>query len=93
MANMMIKELDEDDILSETMTVEIAPSKVKRLQIGQRIEITVKGTVGMLQVPPGGPGSGSPSMLGIRVIRKTIRGLNQIDSILDDVADEEEDDG
>jgi hypothetical protein len=90
MKKMSLQELDADDV-PETMTVDIDEDEVKRLKVGQKLELLVKGTVGMLQVPPDGVSGGNPAMMGIKVSSKKLRGLSQVDEMLNE--DEDEEDG
>lgn len=77
----------KDDDFPETMTIDISEEDIKALRVGQRIEIVIKGSVGMLQIPPEGTSDGGPPMMGVRVSSKTVSKKN----VFADLA--EEDDG
>ena len=90
MPHMTISELDDDGGLKEILTVEISESEVKELNVGQVITVTIKGSVGMLQVPPDGTTEAEPPLLGIRVESKTIKGSNVFAELSADDDDEED---
>ena len=73
---------DGDD--TETLTVDLTSSQIKKLRIGEKITLTVKGSVGMLQVPPEGTSEHAPPILGIRVSSKTIIGSNVFADLAED---------
>lgn len=76
MPHMPISELDDKGNLKEAITVEITEEEIKELRIGQKIEVTITGSVGMLQVPSDGSSKEEPPLLGIRVTGKKVEGLN-----------------
>ena len=84
-----LREMGDDDKPRETMTVEISEEEVAKLKIGQAVEVNIKGSVGMLQVPPDGVSEGDPPLLGIRVSSKSVRGKNEFEDLF---ADEDEED-
>ena len=71
-----LTELDEDFNPREAMEIDISDEEVKKLTIGQKIEVVIKGSVGMLQVPPDGSSESNPATLGIRVDSKAVKGKN-----------------
>ena len=87
MSHFRLGEIGEDSEFREAMEIDISDEEVKKLVIGQKIEVTIKGSVGMLQVPPDGSSEGNPATLGIRVDSKTVKGKNAFEELA-----EEEDD-
>lgn len=90
MPHMTLRELDSDDKPTEAMVLDISVEDVKALKIGQEIEVTIKGSVGMLSVPPDGVSEHAPPELGIRVASKTIQGKNVFADLAEDEDDEED---
>ena len=87
----MVVEMPDGSNIPETITVEITNSDVKNLNVGQKVEVLVKGSVGMLQIPPEGPSKERPALVGVRVTDKEVKGLNQFAKMVeDDEKDEEE---
>lgn len=74
----------------KTMSFDIDKKEVKKLKIGQKVEIKVVGIVGKLHIDP--EGRGSPS-LGLRVQEQSIDiiGTNQEEGIKSLSRDEDED--
>lgn len=73
--------------------LDVSESDIKKLKIGQYVEIKICGWVGKLSVPP--DGDGNPS-LGIKVDTREVRitGTNQeegIRALADDTDDDSED--
>lgn len=89
MPHMTIGELGDDGKLKEALTIEVSESEVKEFRVGQVITVTIKGSVGMLQVPPDGTTDADPPLLGIRVDSKSIKGSNVFAELS---ADDDEDD-
>lgn len=72
---------NEDEKRRETLTVDLPAEQISKLKVGQQIELLVKGSVGMLQVPPNGESSDRSSSVGIRVTSKTVKGLNTFEQL------------
>ena len=47
-----ITELVEGSDTPETVVLDLTDDEVKKFKIGQKVTITIKGSVGMLSVPP-----------------------------------------
>jgi hypothetical protein len=69
---------------TETLTVDLDEDQIKQLRIGEKITLTVKGSVGMLQVPPEGTSENDPPILGIRVTSKSVEGSNVFADLVED---------
>ena len=65
----------------EAMVVDVPTDKIKDFRIGQEITMTVKGSVGMMSVPPDGLQEGEQPEMGIRVTSKTIEGMNAFEEL------------
>ena len=87
MPRLSLMEMGEDD-LPEAMTIEISEEEVSSLNVGQKVEVTIRGSVGMLQVPPGGTKEGPP-LMGVRVSDKRVRGRNAFADLAEDEDEEE----
>ncbi len=84
MPSFHLGEMGEDDKFREAMEIDISDEQVGALKIGQKIEVIIKGSVGMLQVPPDGSSEGNPATLGIRVDSKTIKEKNVFEELSED---------
>lgn len=82
-----IKELDSDGEFQETLTIDLTPEVISDFRIGQKIEVTIKGSVGMLSVPPDGASEDFPPDMGIRVESKSIKLLDEFADLIDDDED------
>ena len=89
MAHLSIAELDGDSKPREAMEVDISDEEVKKLTIGQKVEVVIRGSVGMLQVPPDGSSENNPASLGIRVDSKTVKGKNAFEDLAEDKDEED----
>lgn len=69
----------KDDLGNDTF--DVAVEDISSYSIGQEVEITVKGCVGMISIPPE-PGFGSPK-IGIKIYSQDIKktGNLQVDEI------------
>ncbi len=85
-----ISELAEGSDHTETIVMDLSDEEVKKFKIGQLITVTIKGSVGMLSVPPQGSSKEFPSEMGIRITSKGIVGSNVFAELSED--DDEEDD-
>ena len=72
MAKMKLSEVGPDGQSTETMTIEISERQIKQLRIGQRVEVTLKGSIGMLEVPPDGVTPDDPPLLGLLISSKKV---------------------
>ena len=84
MPELMLREMGEDESFREAMTVEISEEQVQELKIGQRVTVTIEGSVGMLQIPPEGASESDPPLLGIRVSEKSVQGKNDFEALSED---------
>lgn len=89
MPHFRLGELDEDEKFREAMEIEISDEQVGELKVGQKITVTIEGSVGMLQVPPDGSSEDNPATLGIRVDSKTVRGKNAFEELSEDTEEED----
>ena len=84
---MRISSLGPDNQEKEILTVDISEEDVKQLKIGEKIELLVKGSIGMLQIPPDGTSKDNPPRMWIRVESKTVKGLNVFAKLAQDNED------
>lgn len=82
-----LMEIGADDG-KEAITVELTKKEIKQFKIGEKITITLKGSVGLLEIPPGGATDNMPPTLGIRIDSKKVEGSNMFAELS---ADEDED--
>lgn len=87
-----LREMIDGSSAPETVTLDMSDEDIKKLRIGQKIKITIKGSVGMLQVPSTGSSVEDPAVMGIRMTSKTIQGFNEFAELSED-AEEEDDEG
>lgn len=83
-------ELHEGSDKPETVVLDLSDDEIKKFRIGQKITITIKGSVGMLQVPPDGSSKEYPAEMGVRMTDKKIVGSNQFAELAEDDDEEEE---
>lgn len=86
-----LHELTDGSDSPETITLDLSDEEIKKLRIGQKVKITIKGSVGMLQVPPNGSSSDDPALMGIRMTSKDIQGFNAFAELAEDAEEEDED--
>jgi hypothetical protein len=84
-----ITELTEGSDTPETIVLDLTDAEVKKFKVGQKITVTIKGSVGMLSVPPQGSSKDFPAEMGIRMTDKTIRGSNVFAELSEDHEEEE----
>lgn len=84
-----ITELVEGSDTPETIVLDLTDEDVKKFKIGQKVVVTIKGSVGMLSVPPQGSSEEFPSEMGIRMTSKTIVGSNVFAELAEDDDEEE----
>ena len=84
MPRVRVRELDEEGKPQEAMLVDVSEKDVKKLKIGEKVEVTIAGTVGMLSVPPDGVDEFSSAELGIKVKSKKIEGSNEFADLAED---------
>lgn len=99
MGSLEICELDGEEKV-KTTSVDVNQNQVKDFNIGDEVEITIRGLVGMLEIPPHMFGKGEEgeeaqkerSTMGLRVASRSIRKLEneQVRGIMD-LASEEDD--
>ena len=73
----------------ETIVLDLTDDEVKTFKVGQKVVVTIKGSVGMLSVPPQGSSKEVPADMGIRITDRSIKGLNEFAELAED-ADEED---
>lgn len=83
-----LSELHEGSDHPETIVLDLSDEEIKRFKVGQKVTITIKGSVGMLQVPPQGSSKEFPAEMGVRMVDKKIVGSNVFAELAED--DEEE---
>ncbi len=84
-----LSELVEGSDSPETIVLDLSDEEVKQFKIGQKIVVTIKGSVGMLSVPPQGSSKDVPADIGIRITDRSIRKTNVFAELAED-ADEED---
>ena len=73
----------------ETVVLDLSDEEIKRFRVGQKITITIKGSVGMLRVPPEGSSEEYPAEMGVRMTSKKIAGSNEFAELAEDAEEEE----
>lgn len=84
-----LSELVEGSSHPETIVLDLSDEEVKKFKVGQKIVVTIKGSVGMLSVPPQGSSKEMPADMGIRITDRSIRGMSVFAELAED-ADEED---
>lgn len=84
MPKLKIHEVDEDGKHQEAMVVDVSEADVKKLKVGEKVEVKISGTVGMLSVPPDGVDESSSAELGIKVKSKKVTGSNEFADLAED---------
>lgn len=79
-----LKELHEGSDQPETVVLDITDAEVKKFNVGQKITITIEGSVGMLNVPPEGSSKEFPAEIGVRMTSKKIEGHNAFAKLAED---------
>ena len=87
-----LHELAEGSDTPETIILDMSDESIKKLRVGQKVEIVIKGSVGMLRVPPEGSSEEFPSEMGIRMTSKTIKGFNEFAELAEDAEEEDDED-
>ena len=82
-----LSELHEGSDAPETIVLDLTDEEVQAFKIGQKIVVTIKGSVGMLNVPPQGSSEDSPAEMGIRITDRGIKGLNEFAELAEDEED------
>lgn len=77
-------ELREGSDRPEVVVLDLSDEEIKKFRVGQKIVITIKGSVGMLQVPPGGSSNEFPAEMGVRMTDKKIVGSNEFAELAED---------
>ena len=88
-----LHELGEGSDVPETVTLDMSDEEIGKLRIGQKIEIIIKGSVGMLQVPPQGSSVEDPALMGIRMTSKTVKRSNEFAELAEDEDEDVDEDG
>lgn len=84
-----LSELHEGSDRPETITLDLTDEEVKAFNIGQKVVVTIKGSVGMLSVPPQGSSKEVPADMGIRITDRSIKGLNVFAELAEDESEED----
>jgi len=84
-----LSELHEGSDTPETIVLDLTDKEVQAFKIGQKVVVTIKGSVGMLNVPPQGSSEGAPAEMGIRITDQSIKGLSVFAELAED-GDEDE---
>lgn len=79
-----LSELHEGSDAPETIVLDLSDKEVQAFKIGQKIVVTIKGSVGMLNVPPQGSSADSPAEMGIRITDQSIKGLSAFAELAED---------
>lgn len=83
-----LAELAEGSDRPETIVLDLTDKEVKEFRVGQKITITIEGSVGMLQVPPQGSSAEMPAELGVRITKRSIVGSNAFAELAEDEEDD-----
>ena len=87
-----LHELVEGSDTPETIILDMSDEEIGKLRVGQKVEIVIKGSVGMLRVPPEGSSEEFPAEMGIRMTSKTIKGFNEFAELAEDAEEDEDGD-
>lgn len=79
-----LHELSEGSDIPETITLDLSDEEIKKLRLGQKVTVTIKGSIGMLEVPPNGSSRDAPARIGIRMTSKDIQGFNEFAELSED---------
>lgn len=77
-----------DDDSKQAFSLDIDEETIQKLRLGEKISLSVEGSVGLLEIPPDGLREGEKPMLGVRVDSVKVEGSNEFA----DLAGDEEDD-
>ena len=83
-----LSELHEGSDKPEVVVLDLTDEEIKKFKVGEKITVTIKGSVGMLEVPPDGSSEEFPAIMGVRMTSKKIVGSNEFAEL---AADEDED--
>jgi len=84
-----LHELSEGSHAPVTVTLDLSDEEIKKFKIGQKIEVTIRGSVGMLQVPPQGSSDEDPAIMGIRMTGQKIKRFNEFAELAEDEDEED----
>ncbi len=84
-----LSELREGSDIPETIVLDLTDDEVKTFKVGQKVVVTIKGSVGMLSVPPQGSSKEMPADMGIRITDQSIKGLNEFAELAEDEDEED----
>ena len=90
MPKISLGEMADDSDKVETIMLDLSDEEVKNFKIGEKVVVTIEGSVGMLSVPPGGSSDDMPGDMGIRISSRKIKGINEF-AELSEADDEDED--
>ena len=79
-----LSELHEGSDRPETIVLDLTDKEIKEFKVGEKVTITIKGSVGMLRVPPEGSSEEFPAEMGIRMTSKEIEGSNVFAKLAED---------
>ena len=79
-----LSELREGSDHPEVVVLDLTDEEIKKFKVGQKITITIKGSVGMLRVPPEGSSEEFPAEMGVRMTSKKIVGSNEFAELAED---------
>ena len=84
-----LSELAAGSDVPETIVLDLTDDEVKTFKVGQKVVVTIKGSVGMLSVPPQGSSKEIPADMGIRITDRSIKGLNVFAELSEDAEEED----
>lgn len=89
MPHLNLGELHEGSEHPETIVLELTDEEIVKFRVGQKIEITIRGSVGLLSVPPQGSSEEEPAELGVRITDRKIKSFNEFAELAEDEDEED----
>ncbi|MFQ5741986.1 MAG: hypothetical protein ACE5HV_00175 [Acidobacteriota bacterium] len=83
-----LAEMHEGSHRPEAIVLELSDEEIKKFKVGQKVTVTIQGSVGMLQVPPDGSSEEFPAEMGVRMTDKKIVGSNEFAELSEDGEEE-----
>lgn len=77
-------ELHEGSDRPETVVLDLTDKEIKKFNVGEKVTVTIEGSVGMLEIPPQGSSKEFPAIMGVRMTSKKIAGSNEFAKLAED---------
>lgn len=79
-----LMELSKGSHEASPIVLDVSDKEIKKFKIGEKVTVIIKGSVGMLSVPPKGSSEHFPAEIGIRMTSKKIEGSNVFTELAED---------